>query len=314
MAEPPYGVIWNRLKAGNVIPFLGAGASLGHRPDNVAWSVTHPQFFPSGAELANLLADESQYPSKDKYDRRDLSKVSSYYGDISGRPELRRRLREVFLHTVVTPDPIHRLIALVDRPLLVVVTNYDNLMEQAFKEANRPYDLVVHQADRKEFANSVLWWPHGAQNPLPVDPNQLAAKIDLATTTVVYKMHGTVVPASSEWDNFVITEEDYVDFLSRMTRNEAIPAMFLTHFRDRSFLFLGYSLRDWNLRVILKNINKSFARHALADDSDPVPSWAIQAHPTEVECALWGKRNVNIFDIEIDRFAGRMRELAVCPP
>src|SRR5438874_5446967 len=26
MVEPPYGVIWNRLRHGKVIPFLGAGA------------------------------------------------------------------------------------------------------------------------------------------------------------------------------------------------------------------------------------------------------------------------------------------------
>src|SRR5205823_762251 len=32
----------------------------------------------------------------------------------------------------------------------------------------------------------------------------------------------------------------------------AVPAQFMRHFSMRHFLFLGYGLRDWNLRVVLK--------------------------------------------------------------
>ena len=34
MAEPPYGIIWNEIKEGNVVPFLGAGASFVGRPED----------------------------------------------------------------------------------------------------------------------------------------------------------------------------------------------------------------------------------------------------------------------------------------
>lgn len=307
MAEPPYGVIWNRLKAGRVVPFLGAGASVGHRPADAAWRAQQPEFLPSGAELATLLANEARYPSNDEVDRRDLAKVSSYYGDVAGRRALRERLRDVFLHEF-SPGPVHRLLAAVPHPLLIVATNYDTLMEQAFRDAGRPYELVIHSADRKGLAGSVLWWPHGEPEPRPVEPSELDRHIDLDTATVLYKMHGSVVAKSSDWDNFVITEEDYVDFLSRMSANQAVPAMFYSHCRDRSLLFLGYSLRDWNLRVILKNLNKAFSRHATGDDDERVPSWAIQSHPSELESRLWEKRNVTIFDLEIDAFAAKLLE------
>ncbi len=47
MAEPPYGVIWNRLKAGKVVPFLGAGASMAGRPPDTEWNPDSPAFLPS---------------------------------------------------------------------------------------------------------------------------------------------------------------------------------------------------------------------------------------------------------------------------
>lgn len=307
MVEPPYGIICNRLKTGRVIPFLGAGASFVERPVGAKWDATKPLFLPSGLELAHFLAEEAEFPSTDPGDRGDLAKVSSYYADIAGRRTLRERLREVLNHEF-QGSLLHELIAALPVPLVIVVTNYDALVEQAFRAAGKPYDLVVYPADRKDIANAILWWPHGAQEPLVKAPNEL--DIDLATTTVIYKMHGTIVQEAEEWDSFVITEEDYVEFLSRMTASAAIPSLFYPFFRDRSFLFLGYSLRDWNLRVILKNLGKYLSKRAAGsdEDEDQLPSWAIQRCPSELERQLWKKRKVNIFDIALDDFAKKMQQ------
>jgi hypothetical protein len=95
-----------------------------------------------------------------------------------------------------------------------------------------------------------------------------------------------------------------------MTMSSAIPSLFFPYFRERSFLFLGYSLRDWNLRVILKNLSKYLAKRPTdsEDEEDQLPSWAIQRNPSELERKLWAKRGVNIFDVALDEFVGRMRE------
>ena len=306
MVEPPYGIICNRLKAGKVIPFLGAGASFVGRPPNTPWDPASPAFLPGGGELAHFLAGESAFPSTDPRDREDLAKVASYYADISGRRILRERLREVLNHDYQA-GPLHRLLAAVSAPLVIVVTNYDTLVEQAFRAAGKPYDLVIYPADRKDIANAVLWLPHGTTEPLVVAPNEL--DIDLTCTTVIYKMHGTVFPEDPGWDNFVITEEDYVEFLSRMTVSAAVPSLFFPHFRERSFLFLGYSLRDWNLRVVLKNLSKYLGGDPGRYEDDPLPSWAIQFRPSELERRLWEKRKVNIFDLGLDELVTRMQAL-----
>ena len=83
MPEPPYGIIANQLKQGNVIPFLGAGASLSGRPADAKWNDESATFLPTARELAHHLADDSSLPSTESYDRDDLSKVSSYYAEVA---------------------------------------------------------------------------------------------------------------------------------------------------------------------------------------------------------------------------------------
>ena len=187
----------------------------------------------------------------------------------------------------------------------IVTANYDTQIERAFHAAQKPYDLVVYGADRKDLANAVLWWPHGAAEPETPAPNAL--DIDLETTTVIFKMHGSILPETDEWDSFVITETDYVEFLSRIASQSAIPALFSTHCRDRSLLFLGYSLRDWNFRTILQSLNRFFAKRAAAYGEEEIPSWAIDEHFSELEMKFWQKRGVYPYEISIDEFVEKLR-------
>lgn len=305
MAEPPYGIISNRIKAGKVVPFLGAGASIVGRQSGDSWDPQNPRFLPSGRELSRLLAREASFPSSDPYDIEDLAKVASYYAIMSGRTSLWDRLHDVLNHQF-NFGPLHTYLASVNSPLLIVSTNYDTLMEQAFLAVNRPFDIVIHPSGHKDIANAIWWWPHGAIEPKVIPPNEL--DIDLNKTTVLYKMHGTIQREMKTWDSFVITEEDYVDFLSRMTSNAAVPSLFYEHFRSCSFLFLGYSLRDWNLRVVLKNLDRYLTLNRKGETEELLPSWSIQRKPSELECTLWEKRNVNIFDMALDDFVVRMQQ------
>ena len=50
------------------------------------------------------------------------------------------------------------------------------------------------------------------------------------------------------------------------------------------------------------------AAGARVDDDEPLPSWAIQYQPSELERRLWEKRNVNIFDMTLDDFVVKMQQ------
>ncbi len=303
--QPPYAEIAKALRAGRVIPVLGAGASLSGRPAGARWDPEAPGFLPSGLDLSRLLADDSGFPAPDDRDR--LTAVASYYEAFGTRATLRARLRQILDATAVAGaiPPLHRLLAQVSAPLLIVTTNYDAQLERAFAEARRPYDLVVYPAERRDLGNAVLWWPHQAAEPSTPATNEL--DIDLAATTVIFKMHGSFLPETDTWDGYVITEEDYVEFLSRVASKAAIPALFSAHFHDRSLLFIGFSLRDWNVRTMLRTLSRYFARWSGGGDGDEIPSWAIGDEVSELERKLWLKRGVYPYEVNIDEFVETLR-------
>ena len=299
--EPPYAVILDRLQQGKVVPFLGAGASIVGRQDAEAWT-SGAAFPPRGAELSRLLAQKAAFASvsADPDDQADLLKVAAYYEQASGRDALRDELHGV-LGRPYQPGELHAMLASTAGLRLIVTTNYDTLLEHAFAAAKRPFDLVVYPKDSDQTGSSILHWPAGAAEPNVLSPDDL--QIDLSQTTVIFKMHGTVDDRSGSqpmYDNFVITEDDYIDFLARMTAGTAVPKSFLRHFRGRSFLFLGYGLADWNLRVVLRNLGREF--EAQSQRGGATKHWAIQDQPSAVEQWLWGARGVNVYDQRIETF------------
>ena len=75
--------------------------------------------------------------------------------------------------------------------------------------------------------------------------------------------------------------------------------------RRSHFLFLGYGLRDWNLRVILHRIS--------GEQSLNYKSWAIQLRPSDLDRRAWSRRDVEILDLNLERYVrglrGRLRLL-----
>jgi hypothetical protein len=70
-------------------------------------------------------------------------------------------------------------------------------------------------------------------------------------------MHGSVDIENKDNDYFLITEEDYVDFLASQGKGITIPQPLVEHLERQDdqlrFLFLGYGLQDWNFRVMLRS-------------------------------------------------------------
>ena len=86
---------------------------------------------------------------------------------------------------------------------------------------------------------------------------------------MIVKIHGAVDRSGAEDDSYVITEDHYIDYLTRSDIASLLPVAVAAQAASVShFLFLGYGMRDWNLRVILHRIWGAQTRN--------YASWAIQ--------------------------------------
>jgi len=286
--------IMDGLSKGRVVPFLGMDLWPDH-PTYEPWQAGISTSPPSVAQLSQLLIQLSDFPAENDRSDIDLAQVASFFAAKVGRSRLRQCLRDIYGRDYAIPA-LHTHLAAMPAPLLLVTTNYDDLIERAFHKLGRPFHLVVNPTDRDDLIGSVLWWPPNAREPQAVSPNRLYID-DLESTTVIYKMYGSVNRQSADYDSYVITEDDHVDFLYRMTGQMAVPAQFFRHFRIHPFLFIGFGLNDWMFRALLRSLNLGSER-----------SWAIHAHQSELEKQLWSTQQIKIYEIEISDFVTRLNK------
>lgn len=293
-----YNTVVKAIIDGRIVPFLGAGANLCDRQPDKAWQ-RGQQLLPSGSELSEYLANEMGYPEKDK--KSDLVRVSQYISTITGSGPLYEKLRSVF-DTDFPPTTLHRFFAalpftlrekgLLQNYQLIVTTNYDDLMEKAFRDAREPFDLVTYIAEGENKGKFLHWLSDGEVRVIE-RPNEYR-EISLDKRTVILKIHGTIDRSCVDRDSFVITEDHYIDYLTRTDISNLVPVMLAAKLRKSHFLFLGYSLYDWNLRVILHRI--------WGEQKLNYKSWAIQLNSQELEKKIWSDRHVEILEIRLNDY------------
>jgi SIR2-like domain len=293
-------VVARRLIEGKVIPFLGAGANLCERPEGVDWQ---DGYLPSGRELADYLATNYAYPDADEH---DLLRVSQYVDLTAGDAVLFEELRSIFVRPY-RPNKLHVALAALPALLrargtesagqLIITTNYDDALEQAFRDAGEPLDVVGYIADPDEPGHLVHTRADGERVPIPGHTDYRAFALE--ERSVLLKIHGAIDREDEQGDSFVITEDQYIDFLARQSVTRMIPAYLMARMRSSHFLFLGYGMRDWNLRVILRSIWAEQTRH--------FASWAIQRDPSEVDRRFWERHRVEILEVALEDWVDAMR-------
>jgi hypothetical protein len=302
-----FRIIARAISEGRVVPLLGAGVNLSGRPADAVWQPEQYRYLPSGAELAAYLASHFDYPTQEASEVRDLLRVSEYVVVMTGLGPLYERLHELF-DGDFPPSSLHRLLARLPVSLrqhgtpyqLIVTTNYDDTLERAFRAEDEEFDLVSYVADGDDRGKFLHTRPDGNVE-LIESPNDYG-ELSLERRTVILKIHGAVNRVDRDRDSFVISEDHYIDYLTHTDLSNLVPATLAAKLRRSHFLFLGYSMRDWNLRVILHRI---WGEQKLGYNS-----WAIQLRPEPLEQRFWDRRGVMILEMELDLYvadlAGRL--------
>ena len=288
---------------GRVVPFLGAGVNLCER----SAAATSKNRLPSAAELMEYLI--RQFPQYAKA-TGDLKQVSQLIALDPGSGPLYAELHELLdndydptdVHTMLASIPsILRSLGVSGRYPLILTTNYDDVLETAFKRKGETFDVITYVADGPKHGTFFHQAPDG--DPRPIERPNEYRDVNVNRRSVILKMHGAVDRLRGDWDSYVITENHYIEYLTRTELAGLIPVGLAAHLRQCHFLFLGYSLRDWNLRVILHRI--------WGEQKLNYVSWAIQKDPSELDRRFWIHRGVQILERELGGYAsvlhGRLR-------
>lgn len=326
VSKPDYTILRDKIIERVLVPFLGAGASMAvrHGSADVNW------FPPSVSELAELLAIDVDYRGTSPYDWNDLSRIASGFVDTQSREDMLRKMHGIFTPTrVLTANDLrgspHWSLAQCPSPMLIITTNYDTLIEQAFLLSGKDtYDVLVQVSvnDDQIEPGGFLFYSGDPKNPISGDdkmkaigatkfreyyflnPTQLQQVIDLESRSLVFKMHGSV---GKSWESgtYIITEEDYFALLGR--GSEALfPSQLYNHCRENNMLFLGYSLRDVNVRVILEVLGRRSP--GLDGSRKHPPHIGIQKDVTRGDQEFWLRRKVRVYEAELREFARCLEE------
>jgi hypothetical protein len=198
-----------------------------------------------------------------------------------------------------------RKLGMQERFQLIVTSNYDDSLERAFTDAEEPYDLAVYMATGDDKGKFVHLPCDGAPEVVKSANDYQAFPIDqwgALSRTVIMKIHGGVDASGGayQWrNNYVITEDDYIDYLAHSAPSSVVPQQLLAKLCGSNFLFLGHTVRDWNLRVFLQRV---FGGRL------PNSSWAIQRDPDRLDDRFWRKIGADLYAMSLPEYVDTLMQ------
>ncbi len=256
------------LKKGNCVLFLGAGVHA-PPPDDSEYDYPEEHRLPLGGDLAQQLSEEFGFVTHKEFQGespRDLQRVALFVETNFGRNALVNFLDE-HLKKNRRPSPVLRMLA--EMPFKIfVTTNYDRLLEKALVNCDKEPEHFIYNPDSSERTPDMI------DDPTPENP-------------LLFKMHGDL----QKRESIVITDEDYITFVQRMSDKDAVhPVPQTVRYRMQKWptLFFGYSLRDYNLRLLFRTLRWR------VDPANFPLSYSVDNHPDPLIQKVWQEKSALI--------------------
>jgi hypothetical protein len=278
--EDVLGQIADAVSQQHCILFLGAGVHA-PPPDQSRFEYPAEQRPPIGAALSRKLAADcnlsGRFPSEDP---SNLQRVALFYEIARSR----RQLADAVIDSVQTgkrPSPMLDVLAQLDFPL-VITTNYDQLFESALIGAGKRPRVSVYTPNLEATVDY--------RDPRPESP-------------IVFKIHGDI----QRPETMVITDEDYIQFVLRMSNKEQydpVPLTLKYYLMGWTTLFVGYSLLDYNLRLLFKTLRWKI------DGANIPEMYSVDYHPDPLMFDVWQnqRRYVKFIAQDVWAFVPRLYE------
>jgi hypothetical protein len=217
-------------------------------------------------KLANVLITQLGSP-QDSMSPICLANVCQYLHVI--RPNLLDGLVPRLVSQKYRSTPVHDFLVklaqykadpvITDAPYPCIVTTcFDQVLEQQLRLNNVPFHLIAFVFVEK--GGVFAYTPPGedpARSSIVLNKeNELELMERMKNYAVIIKLNGGTCGRR----DFPIIEDHYIDYLSHHGIKNSLPDILLAKLTRRGtkgnshLLFLGYSPRHWNLRVILRRI------------------------------------------------------------
>jgi len=278
--EDHYAAVAAALSSGRVVPIVGVDYTL----------------------LAHALADHFGVEGGG-----DLTRISQYVEVTKGSGPLYDELHSLLAATS-SPGQVHRFLAGLprlarehgsDQPLLVTA-GYDLALEQALLDAGEEFDVVVYVAAGLHRGRFCHLAPDGSATPIE-SPNTYVTELALERRPVVLKLYGCIdLNPDRQWESFVVSEDDYIGYLRLRDLAAAVPVALAAKLRHSHFLFLGYEIRNWHLRIVF---NRLWEDSALS-----YRSWAVLGRLAPLDCELWRRHDVEVLEASPEEYVSRLAE------
>jgi hypothetical protein len=277
--EAILATIAKKVERGECILFLGAGAHCAPPKDS-------PYAYPEGhrplstPEFSKRLASGCGFAdSSPGASPTSLQRISLQYEIAHSRRALVEEIIEA-VDTEKQPSPALAALARLNFPL-VITTNYDQLFERALRDAKKRPIVSVYEPELKSASDT------------REDPT--------ADRPLIFKIHGDIDRSAS----IVITDEDYIQFILRMSHSgdySPIPFLLKFYFTRWPTLFIGYSLLDYNLRLLFKTLRWTVDRSIFPD------TYSVDLAPDPLIFEVWEhqRRYVRFISQDIWHFVPRL--------
>ena len=289
---------------GRVVPFLGAGVNM-VRPAHGRGLAARPRTC-RAAGAGRLPGRPFGYPAGRA--ARPAARLAVRRGHDGLGPALRGAARAVRRRLSADPRARASWPAAARRPAagrgarryqLIVTTNYDDVLERAFGAAGEPFDLVAYVAEGRAPGQVPAPCRPTATPRLIERPNEYDG-LSLDQRTVILKIHGAVDRVEPERDSYVITEDHYIDYLTRTDSRNLVPV-------DAGRQAAPEPLPVPRLQPARLEPARHPAPHlgrAGAAATSPGP---IQLDPKPLDEEFWRRRDVEILDVPLDELRRRPR-------
>jgi len=269
-----YNALVGRIQRGELILFIGSGIAQEYNAQPL-----------SEHDMAQQLAKDIEQQAL----QLSFSSIAEYYDlrdEYYGRPKLLRNLHQQ-LPTAHQSIEFYHSLAQLQPPLLLISTAYDDLLEQAFDQHQKPYvelSSLIHRNDEHDMGSLVLRYSDADSPATPINEEALSELNLLKQNySIIYKIRGTCRHNSHNGSTITLMESDYFRFARYAER--MIPSYIGKQFHTRAFLLLGCQPQQWEDRLIL---NTLLEKRGGSDKN----CLMLGNCRDEFETAYWLKRNV----------------------